>query len=118
MRVSKVIGMFAVAVMVATGASAQSAKTPQTDAQKGRQMMMSMEDMTKQCRDHCTKASKSMDDTMKMMNDAKTSNDATKMRTALDQTQKQMTEMKEHMTMCMNMMDMMQKMAGDTTKKK
>ena len=99
------------AITAGAGVLAQSAKTPPTEGQKGSQAM-SMADMTKQCRDHCTKASKSMDETMKMLNDAQQSNDVNKMRTAIDQTQKQMTSMKGHMDMCMNMMDMMQRMGG------
>jgi len=34
------------------------------------------------------------------------------MRAAIDQAQKQLMEMKEHMTMCRNMMGMMEKMQG------
>lgn len=34
------------------------------------------------------------------------------MRTALDQARKPLAEMKQHMSMCMNMMNMMQKMHG------
>lgn len=48
----------------------------------------------------------------KMMDGAKQSNDPAKMRAALDQGQKQLGEMKEHMTMCGNMMSMMEKMQG------
>ena len=108
MNAGKTIVATALSMAITAGVFAQSAKTPPTEGQKG-SPMMSMDDMTKQCRDHCTKASKSMDETMKMMNDAKQSSDVNKMRTAIDQTQKQMTEMKSHMTMCM---DMMQKMGG------
>jgi len=34
------------------------------------------------------------------------------MRVAIDQAQKQLVDMKDHMTMCGNMMNMMQKMQG------
>ena len=115
MRVARAVAMLGVAVMVTSGAWAQSA-TQKPQGQQSGQMMMSMDDMMKGCRDHCTKTSTSMDGTMKMMNDAKQSNDATKMRATLDQAQKQMTEMKEHMTMCMNMMSMMQNMGADKKK--
>jgi hypothetical protein len=46
------------------------------------------------------------------MNEAKESNDPAKMRAALDQAQKPLADMKQHMTMCMNMMGMMQNMHG------
>jgi hypothetical protein len=38
------------------------------------------------------------------------------MRAAIDQAQKQLADMKDHMTMCGNMMDMMQKMQGGMMK--
>ena len=53
---------------------------------------------------------KSIDQMTKMMEAAKQSNDPVKMRAALDQGQKQLSEMKQHMTMCGNMMSMMEKM--------
>jgi hypothetical protein len=59
-----------------------------------------------------------MDDAMKTMGDARQSNDAGKLRAAIDQAQKQMTGMKDHMSMCMSMMDMMQKMQGGAGQKK
>ena len=48
----------------------------------------------------------------KALEAAKQSNDPAKMRTAIDEAQKQLTEMKEHMTKCSNMMSMMEKMQG------
>ena len=56
--------------------------------------------------------SKNIDEATKALEDAKQSNDPAKMRAAMDQAQKQLTEMKEHMSMCGNMMNMMQKMQG------
>ena len=59
------------------------------------------------CKEHHESAMKSVDQMMKMMDGAKQSNDPAKMRSALDQSQKHLGEMKEHMAMCGNMMDMM-----------
>ncbi|PYR89403.1 MAG: hypothetical protein DMF84_24585 [Acidobacteria bacterium] len=71
-----------------------------------------MDDMMKQCREHCSMATKQMDEMMKKMTDASASNDPAKMRAALDDAQKPLTEMKGQMEQCMSMMDMMQKMGG------
>jgi reverse gyrase len=73
---------------------------------------MSMDEMMKECREHHQSMMKSIDQMTKMMEAAKQSNDPVKMRAALDQGQKQLSEMKEHMTMCGNMMSMMEKMPG------
>jgi hypothetical protein len=61
---------------------------------------------------HHQSVTKSIDETSKTIEGAKQSNDPAKMRAALDQAQKQLTEMKEHMAMCSNMMGMMEKMQG------
>ena len=63
---------------------------------------MSMDEMMKDCKEHHESAMKSVDQMMKMMDGAKQSNDPTKMRSALDQSQKQLGEMKEHISMCGN----------------
>lgn len=55
---------------------------------------------------------KSIDQMNTTMEAAKQSNDPAKMRAAIDQAQKQLMEMKEHMTMGRNMMGMMEKMQG------
>jgi hypothetical protein len=73
---------------------------------------MSMDDMMKECKEHHQATMKSIDQMTKMMDGAKQSNDPVKMRATLDQSQKQLGEMKEHMTMCGNMMSMMEKMQG------
>jgi len=73
---------------------------------------MSMDDMMKGCREHCKQTSASIDRMMQTMDEAKQSNDPAKMHAALDQAQTPLTEMKQHMSMCMNMMGMMQKMHG------
>lgn len=117
MKVRAILLVVAISTTITAGLFAQSAKGPSTEPQKGSQMM-SMDDLMNQCREHCSKASKSMNDMMRMMNDAKQSNDVNKTRTAMDQMQKPMAEMKEHMNMCMSMMDTMQKMHGMMGEKK
>ena len=73
---------------------------------------MSMDDMMKECRAHCQATMNSTEQLMTKMDEAKQSNDPAQMRTALDEAQKPLTEMKDHMGKCMNMMNMMQKMRG------
>src|SRR5688572_13950626 len=73
---------------------------------------MPMGDMMQNCKEHHQSAMKSMDEISKIMEDAKQSNDPAKMRSALDEGQKHLGEMKEHMVMCGNMMNMMEKMQG------
>jgi hypothetical protein len=71
---------------------------------------MSMADMMKSCQEHCQSTAKTVDQLTRSIDQAKASNDPAKARAALDQTQKALADMKEHMTMCGNMMSMMQKM--------
>jgi hypothetical protein len=73
---------------------------------------MSMDEMMKQCKEHHQSTMKSIDQMTKMMDGARQSNDPEKMRAALDQSQRQLAKMKEHMAMCENMMNMMEKMQG------
>lgn len=73
---------------------------------------MSMDSMMKGCREHCERMSASMDRVMQMMEEAKQSNDVMKMRAALEQAPKPLSDMKQHMTMCTSMMGMMEKMHG------
>jgi hypothetical protein len=80
---------------------------------------MSMGDMMKSCQEHCRMTSASIDNINKVAEEAKRTNDPAKMRQALDEVQKPLASMKEHMTMCMNMMGMMQKMqSGQPAQKK
>ena len=107
----------ALALALAVPAYPQSANRsgpPQTAPAKeaAPKTSMPMDDMVKQCRERCSTATKQMDDMMKKMSDARTSNDPAKMRAALEDVQKPLTEMKGHMDQCMTMMDMMQKMGG------
>jgi hypothetical protein len=73
---------------------------------------MSMDEMMKRCSEHHQAMTKSVDQLSKTLEAAKQSNDPGKMRAAIDQTQKHLSEMKEHMSMCGNMMSMMEKMPG------
>ncbi len=74
--------------------------------------MPSMETMMKECQTHCQATTASIEQMMTKMHEAKQSNDPAQMREALDQTQKPLTEMKDHMASCMSMMSMMQQMQG------
>lgn len=100
--------ILSVAVLLGLAAAAQQTtdKPPQKSGQ------MSMGDMMSGCREHCQATMKSMEQMHKTMEEAKASNDPAKMRAALDQAQKPLADMKEHMGMCMNMMSMMDKMHG------
>ena len=74
--------------------------------------MPSMETMMKECQTHCQETTASIEQMMTKMHEAKQSNDPAQMRTALEQAQKPLAEMKDHITQCMNMMSMMQQMPG------
>src|SRR5882724_7117602 len=67
----------------------------------------SRDNMIKECRTHCQVTTTSIDQLTKRMETAKQSNDPVQMRAALDEAQKPLTDMKDHMAMCMNMMSMM-----------
>lgn len=75
---------------------------------------MSMNEMMEQCKKHCEATSTSLDSLSKQLDDAKESNDLTKMRAALENAQRMTAEMKNHMNMCMNMMSMMGNMTRHT----
>ena len=73
---------------------------------------MQMGGMMEECQKHCLATSNSIDRLNKMMEDARRSNDPAKMRLALENAQKPLTEMKNHMSSCMSMMKMMGGMQG------
>ena len=100
-----------VAALLSVSIMAQS-QTPsgQQTPSTQRAQSMSMPDMMKNCQEHCQSTSKTIDQLTRTIDEAKSSNDPAKMRAALDQAQKPLADMKEHMNMCMNMMSMMQKM--------
>ena len=92
-----------------------SGQQKQSSPQKGEMKSMepmSMDKMMKECSEHHQAMTKAMDQMSKTLEDAKQSNDPANMRAAIDQAQKQLANMKEHMNMCGNMMNMMQKMQG------
>lgn len=95
-----------VGVAVALGAGAFALQ----EKQRGR--TLSMDDMMKNCREHCEATSTSIDQMSSAMNNATQSNEPSKMRAAIDQAQKPLAAMKDHMKMCMDMMSMMQSMHG------
>jgi hypothetical protein len=111
LRDSILVAVVSVFILSAQQASGQE-KQPSQKGQMKSMGKMSMDDMMKECKEHHQSAMKSIDQMTKMMDGAKQSNDPVKMRATLDQSQKQLGEMKEHMTMCGNMMSMMEKMQG------
>ena len=99
-------------VLASNPAPGQEKQQPSQKSEMKPMGKMSMDEMMKECREHHQSMTKSIDQMTKMMEAAKQSNDPVKMRAALDQGQKQLSEMKEHMTKCGNMMSMMEKMPG------
>ncbi len=93
-------------------AAGQEKQAPSPSGQMKSMEKMPMDGMMKDCMKHHQASMKSIDQMSKMMEGAKQSNDPGKMRTAIDQAQKQLAEMKEHMSKCENMMSMMEKMDG------
>ena len=91
----------------------------QKPSQKGEMKSMgnmSMDGMMKECSEHHQAVTKSLDQTSKTLEGTKQSNDPAKMRAAIDEAQKQLADMKDHMTKCGSMMNMMQKMQGGMMK--
>lgn len=114
-RTRLVIVSAAISVLSFAGISAQQSSAQQKAAQQGEMKSMgdkSMGGMMKQCREHHDAMAKNVDEASKALEGGKQSNDPAKLRTAMDQAQKQLTDMKEHMAMCGNMMNMMEKMQG------
>ncbi|SRR6266542_4916744 len=99
-------------IAIAHQAPGQEKQQPSHKSEMKATGKMSMDEMMKECREHHQSMMKSIDQMTKMMEAAKQSNDPVKMKAALDQGQKQLSEMKEHMTKCGNMMSMMEKMPG------
>jgi hypothetical protein len=80
--------------------------------QSGMSGPMSMETMMKECQTHCQETTASIDQMKTTMAQAQQSNDPAQMREALEQAQKPLAAMKDHMASCMSMMSMMQQMQG------
>ena len=110
--VASVTVIFLTLVLAGHQAPGQEKQQPSHKSEMKPMGKMSMDEMMKECREHHQSMMKSIDQMTKMMEAAKQSNDPVKMRAALDQSQKQLSEMKEHMTKCGNMMSMMEKMPG------
>jgi vancomycin resistance protein YoaR len=113
---STVVMILASGFLSAQQASGQQEKQPSQKSEMKSMGNMSMEGMMKECSEHHQAVTKSLDQTSKTLEGAKQSNDPDKMRAAIDQAQKQLADMKDHMTMCSNMMNMMQKMQGGMMK--
>ncbi|SRR2546428_67950 len=73
---------------------------------------ISMEAMMRECQAHCRETTASIDHMMTTMSQAQQSNEPTQMREALEQAQKPLATMKDHMAQCMSRMSMMQQMQG------
>jgi hypothetical protein len=112
MKVIKItiIMSLALAFGIAAPAAPQQSAEPTQQKQPGKQMM-TMDEMMQECRKHCQETTKSIDQTTGQ------SNAPARMRAALDQAQKELVGMKNHMSMCMSMMDMMEKTHGKGQKK-
>lgn len=114
-RVNKLVAVGAALLLgAAVFAQQQSQSGNQTHpvAHQGGKMM-SMDDMMKGCREHCQKTMASIDQTTATMDQARQSNDPALMRSGLEQGEKSLKEMKDHMSMCMDMMNMMGNMKMD-----
>ena len=118
MKVIKMTTVLSLALAFALAApvAAQQGAEPGQQKKPSKQMM-TMDEMMRECRKHCQKTAESIDQTTKMMGEAGQSNDPARLRAAFNQAQKSLAEMKNHMSMCMNMMNMMEKMHGKGQKK-
>ena len=72
--------------------------------------MKGMKQMMEECRAHHDKADKAIDQMMMKMEEGRRSNDAAKMRATLKASRNGLTELKQDMAACKNMMSMMDKM--------
>lgn len=109
LRVAIIAFAFALASNPAPG---QEKQPPAPTSQTKSMEKMPMDDTMKDCMKHHQASMKTIDQMSNMMEGAKQSNDPGKMRTALDQAQKQLAEMKDQMAKCGKMMSMMEKMDG------
>jgi Cu+-exporting ATPase len=87
-----------------------AAQKPAEKAKPGQ--AMSMDEMKKGCREHCQAMRTKSQQTSAMIEDARRSGDSAKMKAALEEAQKRLGEMNEHMNACMKSMGMMG-MMGD-----
>jgi hypothetical protein len=105
----RVAGIIAARLMVGLAAIAQQQPLGQP-SQRG--SSMNMGDMMKQCRAHCERTTAAINQSRKDIEATQQSNNPAKMRAALAAVDEQLTDMSQHMTMCTNMMGMMQHMQG------
>jgi hypothetical protein len=93
-----------------------SSNDQQMQGMQGMQMQNNKKGSQSQMMQSCQKNMRSMmasnDQTSKDIEAAKQSNDPAKMRAALDEAQKALSPMNDHMKNCMSMMNMMQNMNG------
>ena len=113
---STVVIILASGFLAAQQPPGQQEKQPSQKGEMKSMGNMSMEGMMKECSEHHQAVTKSLDQTSKTLEGAKQSNDPAKMRAAIDEAQKQLVKMKDHMAMCGDMMNMMQKMQGGMMK--
>ena len=108
------VGMWSsVALLVTALASAQGSRESQQNQPQTQQHqmmqggMMGMMGMMEQCRTQCQRMRGTNSDLRKTVEEARQSNDPQKMRAALDQVQKSLGMMNEHMSQCMRAMNSM-----------
>ncbi|HVS31871.1 MAG TPA: YHS domain-containing protein [Thermoanaerobaculia bacterium] len=95
----------AVALIIPLGLLAQADEPEKAPAKE--HGMMGMHDMMKACHDHCQQTSASVDKVLTSLREAKASNDPAQMRSAIEEAEKPLGMMQQHMGMCMKMMNMM-----------
>lgn len=111
--VSAALGAFAlVAIHQSPAASQQDHQNHQMPMPRASGSAMPMHDMMRDCMKHCQATSASIDQTLKQIDAAKKSNDPARLRAALTQSEQSLRGMREHMTMCMQMMNMHGGMSG------
>ena len=92
-----------ISLCLALGIQVAAAQAASSDSQKNKTMQS--------CRQQMQKMRAENSEARKQIEDAKTSNDPTQMRAALDAAEKSLDRMNSHMNMCMDM-GMMQHMKG------
>lgn len=92
------------ALLVTAGLWAQQSQSSSDPNQKPSSEQMSMGEMMKSCQKHCSASRESISKIRGEVDAALQSNDPARMRAALQQVQKPLAEMDDHMSMCMKMM--------------
>lgn len=117
MKLHGTVLTLAAAVALALSASAQQPNTNNQQQGQGMQGMQQgkhkqMDQMEQHCRKNMNEMRQSNDRTRQTIEAAKKSNNPAEMRAALDQAEKALSSMDDHMKTCMNRMNMMQNMQG------